>query len=119
QKFLEALEILEVYGTACTQLALSVERIVAIIDPKYEKRFDQMWKKVIFSLLTASVLYLPILVNELLCEIVKITAFQCLFFSSFLFYQHRRLANKSSELAIFASPQATENYFSSYDSAWR
>ncbi|GMS85073.1 hypothetical protein PENTCL1PPCAC_7248, partial [Pristionchus entomophagus] len=117
--FLEALEILEVYGTAYTQLALAVERIVAIVDSKYERRMAQIWKKILFIIALASTLYLPILVNELICEVIKITAFQCLFFSSFLFHQHRRIMSKSADLRIFASPQATENYFSSYAAAWK
>lgn len=48
QSVIGALEILEVYCTAYAQLALAIERIVAIVDKNYERRMTQWWKKALF-----------------------------------------------------------------------
>lgn len=49
-----ALEILEVYCTAYAQLALAIERIVAIVDKNYELRMAQWWKKALFIIVLVS-----------------------------------------------------------------
>ncbi|GMT16679.1 hypothetical protein PFISCL1PPCAC_7976, partial [Pristionchus fissidentatus] len=119
QRILDTLEVLEVYGSAYAQLSIAIERVVSILDINYEKRFAERWQKAIILIIAASKLYLPILLNELACEIIKITSYQCLFFGVFLFYQHARIMTKSSEMSIFSSTQMTENYFSNYTSAWK